>query len=93
MVKISSDLTAEKRYVKAFIVSGCTMKTTTDPKKTPEQEFEENMGTASEAVKNELVNYCDQLRNNFIQVHGPDAPGIRDCDKAIEMIRDAKGPR
>lgn len=72
-----------KQYVKAFILSGGTNPT--------ESQFRDAMQQTKNRILNELAKYCDQLKRNFIHAHGPNAPGIKHCERAKRIILSSRG--
>jgi hypothetical protein len=48
------------------------------------------MRMLKDRILDELVAYCDELANNFISTFGDDAPGIKHCKVAKQIILQAK---
>lgn len=65
-------------YTRAFIMSGCI-----NP---PENQFKDAMEQLRRDILNCCLQKCDQLEENFRRTQGPNAPGIKHCQKARAII-------
>jgi hypothetical protein len=70
---------AEVGYVRQFIVSGFTNPTA--------DMFRAEVRKWKPEIINEGIKKCDQLRANFIHTQGPNAPGIKFCDQAKQILQ------
>ena len=69
----------EVAFVRQFIMSGCT-----NP---PENVFRTEVRKWKKEIIEAGIKKCDQLKANFIQTHGPNAPGIKFCDRAQSILQ------
>jgi hypothetical protein len=76
------DSAQARDYVRTFIQSGCANPSIAI--------FNNDMRMLKDRILDELVAYCDELANNFISTFGDDAPGIKHCKVAKQIILQAK---
>jgi hypothetical protein len=69
----------EIAFVRDFIVSGFTNPT--------EKQFRAEVRKWKPEILQEGIKKCDQLRANFIHTQGPNAPGIKLCDRAKQILQ------
>ncbi len=79
MATTSEELVQVAEWVGQFIRSGFT-----EPS---EELFQLEVKKWKPELIHAGIKKCDQLRENFIHTHGPNAPGIKYCERARKILQ------